>query len=205
MTSLPLLLSAATSAPSDASQSRFHRARCGIDQQRRADLHDDELGAGEVIAHGAQLCAASPCRVPFPRDFSTVAASAVSTASTPSPETPDITNTFWPQAFSSARASCREHRLWDRVDLVQRHDLRLVRQAVAIGFELGADGLVGAHDRRFGAVDQMQDHARAFGMAEEAIAKPGAFMRAFDQAREDRRARNRCPRRAPRRAAARAW
>ena len=36
----------------------------------------------------------------------------------------------------------------------------------------------------FGAVDQMQDRAAAFGMAEESVAKPDAFMRAFDQARQ---------------------
>ena len=33
-----------------------------------------------------------------------------------------------------------------------------------------------------GAVDQMQQHAAAFGVAEEAVAEADAFMRAFDQA-----------------------
>ena len=33
-----------------------------------------------------------------------------------------------------------------------------------------------------GGVDQMQQHAAALDMAEEAVAEAGAFMRAFDQA-----------------------
>ena len=44
-----------------------------------------------------------------------------------------------------------------------------------------------------GAVDQMQQHAAALDMAEEAVAEAGAFMRALDQARECRRARTRAP------------
>ena len=34
-----------------------------------------------------------------------------------------------------------------------------------------------------GAVDQMQQHAAAFDMAEEAVAEARAFMRALDQSR----------------------
>ena len=45
-----------------------------------------------------------------------------------------------------------------------------------------------------GAVDQMQQHAAALDMAEEAVAEARAFVRAFDQAREYRRARIRARR-----------
>ena len=69
-----------------------------------------------------------------------------------------------------------------RVRLVERDDLGLVGEAVAIGFELGAHGLVGLAGVLAGAVDEMQQHAAALDMAEEAVAQAGAFMRAFDQA-----------------------
>ena len=79
----------------------------------------------------------------------------------------------------------------ERVGLVERDDLGLVGQAVAIGFELGAHGLVGLAGVLAGAVDQMQQHAAALDVAEEAVAEAGAFVRALDQARECRRARTR--------------
>ena len=93
-----------------------------------------------------------------------------------------MTNTFRPDAFSSAARLAREHRLRDRVALVEHDDLGLLREAVSVGRELGPDRPIGAHDRGLGAVDQMQDHARALRMAEELHAEARAFMRAFDQA-----------------------
>jgi hypothetical protein len=54
---------------------------------------------------------------------------------------------------------------------------------VAIGIELVLDRLVGLADILFLRGDQMQQHAGALDMAEEAVADADAFMRAFDQAR----------------------
>ena len=70
----------------------------------------------------------------------------------------------------------------EHVDLAQRHDLGLFGQPVAIGFELGAHGLVGLARIFLLRRNQMQQHARALDMAEEAVADADAFMRAFDQA-----------------------
>ena len=72
----------------------------------------------------------------------------------------------------------------NRVHLVQGHNLGLVFEAMAIGFQLGADGLVRLGHRIAGAVDQVQDGGAAFGMAQEPIAQPNTFMRAFNQSRQ---------------------
>ena len=69
-----------------------------------------------------------------------------------------------------------------RVDLRQRDDLGLVVEPLAVGVELGAHGLVVFAGVLAGAVDQMQQHAAALDVAEEAVAEAGAFVRAFDQA-----------------------
>ncbi len=69
-----------------------------------------------------------------------------------------------------------------RVGLVERHDLRLVGEPFAIGVELRPHGLVGLARMLAGAVDQMQQHAAALDMAEEAVAQPRALVRALDQA-----------------------
>ena len=103
-----------------------------------------------------------------------------------------------PAGFFERSPLSRQRRFRDRVGLVERDDLRLVLKAVAIGFELAADGLVGLGDLALGAVDEMQDGAAAFGMAEESVAEADAFMRAFDQARqigEDEIGARRCARR----------
>src|SRR6202044_987045 len=69
------------------------------------------------------------------------------------------------------------------IGLAQRQDLRLVRQALAVGTKLRAHGLVGFAGIFAGAVDEMQKHATTLDMAEEAVAEADAFMGAFDQAR----------------------
>ena len=76
-----------------------------------------------------------------------------------------------------------QRRLVEHVDLRQRDDFRLVGQFAAIGFELVLDGLVGLADIFFLRGDEMQQHAGALDMAEEAVAEADAFMGAFDQAR----------------------
>src|SRR5215472_11986604 len=69
----------------------------------------------------------------------------------------------------------------DRVDLVQRDDLDLLGELAAIGLELAAHGLVGLAGMLAGRIDQMQQHAAALDVTEEAVAKARAFMRALDQ------------------------
>src|SRR5690606_41188219 len=67
----------------------------------------------------------------------------------------------------------------ERVRLRQRHDLRLLGKAVAVGFELAAHDLVGLAGVLAGALDEVQQHAAALDMAEEAVAEAVAFVRAL--------------------------
>ena len=70
----------------------------------------------------------------------------------------------------------------ERIGLVEDDDLRLVDQFLAIGGELGPDGLVGGSGIAAGAVDKMQQDAAALDMAEKTVAEADAFMCALDQA-----------------------
>ena len=70
----------------------------------------------------------------------------------------------------------------DRIDLRKRDDLRLLRQARAIGFKLAPHGLIGLARVRARRIDEMQQNPAAFDMAEETVAEAKAFMRAFDEA-----------------------
>src|ERR1041385_5270297 len=74
----------------------------------------------------------------------------------------------------------------ERVRLAERDDLGLVGEAVAVGFEFVAHGLVVLAGMFASAVDEMQQHTAALDMAEEAVAEPDAFMRIFDQSGEIR-------------------
>ena len=76
----------------------------------------------------------------------------------------------------------RDQLVVERVDLVERDDHRLVGQARAIVLELVADDAVAGRDILVIGVDQVEQHAAALDMAEEAVADPGAFGRALDQA-----------------------
>src|SRR5215213_2973406 len=69
----------------------------------------------------------------------------------------------------------------ERVRLAERHDLRLVGQAVTVSFKLVAHGLVILAGMLAGAVDEMQQHAAALHMTEEAITQPDTLMRVLDQ------------------------
>src|SRR5579864_3240936 len=68
------------------------------------------------------------------------------------------------------------------VGLAQRHDLRLLGQAVTVGGELVAHRLVSCPRVLAGTVDQMQQHTAALDVAEEAVAEADALMSALDQA-----------------------
>ena len=102
---------------------------------------------------------------------------------TPRPDTAESSSGFLrAAALSAARVRCEGIRI-QRVALRQRHDLLLLLQPRAVGLELGAHGAVGAGDVLAGRIDQVQQHAAALDVAEEARAEPGAFVRALDQAR----------------------
>src|SRR5208282_4116442 len=66
-----------------------------------------------------------------------------------------------------------------RVGLAERDDLRLVRKALAIGGEFSAHRLVCLAGVPARAVDEMQKHAAALDVTEEAVAKADTFMRAL--------------------------
>ena len=55
---------------------------------------------------------------------------------------------------------------------------------MAVGFELVPHRLVGLAGVFAGPVDEMQQHAAALDVAEEAVAEPDAVMRALDQSRQ---------------------
>src|ERR1700679_573324 len=65
----------------------------------------------------------------------------------------DILAARFLQRLALARGRAR----LNAVDLVRREDLRLVLEAVAVSFDLAADGLVGLRDLALGAVDEVQD------------------------------------------------
>ena len=73
-----------------------------------------------------------------------------------------------------------------RIRLVERDDLDLVGEAIAVSFEFVAHRLVGFARVFAGAVDDVQQHAAALDMAEEAVAEPDAVVRALDQPRQIR-------------------
>src|SRR5262249_42080583 len=66
------------------------------------------------------------------------------------------------------------------VDLVERQHLRLFREPVTIGFELAANGAVVGRYVLSGAVDEVQQHAAALQMRQEAVANALAFVGALD-------------------------
>ncbi len=68
------------------------------------------------------------------------------------------------------------------VDLVEADDLALLGKAVTVALQLAAHGAPIGDHVIVGAVDQMEDRGAALEMAEEAMAKAGAFAGAFDQA-----------------------
>ena len=77
--------------------------------------------------------------------------------------------------------------LRDQIDLVERHDLDALGQRRVVGGELLADGLVGRDriallEQRGARVDEVHDHARALDVPQEAVAEPGSFAGALDQA-----------------------
>src|SRR5262245_57626123 len=64
----------------------------------------------------------------------------------------------------------------ERVCLAERDDLRFLGEAVAVGLELAAHRLVVLAGMLAGAVNEMQQHAAALDMAEEAVAESNALM-----------------------------
>ena len=79
---------------------------------------------------------------------------------------------FFARSLLEGRLFALQRRLGDRVALVQRQNLGLSFEYLAIGGELAADGAVGANDFGLCAVDQMQDGACALGVAKNGVAFP---------------------------------
>ena len=110
--------------------------------------------------------------------------SARNTSLTPCPEADDSTSGDFLHAFFKFAVCALIASGVMRVGLRQRDDFWLVDEAVSISSKLVAHGLVIRACVLAGAVDEMQQHAAAFGVAEETVAKADALMRAFDQARQ---------------------
>ena len=139
---------------------------------------------------GAQsLPAARPCRL---RRRLRLAARADSIARsarrarhrTPSPVTPEMQHDLCRRPFP-ARASCAADAALASIAsiLFSATISGLSARPCAIGFQLVAHGALGARPTSsLGAVDQVEQHAAALDMAEEAVADARAFMRALDQA-----------------------
>src|SRR5262249_14190092 len=69
----------------------------------------------------------------------------------------------------------------ERVDLVEADDLGLGSEGGAIGGELGADGAISLSQLLRRAIDEVDQHAAALHMAEEAVTEAGTFMGALDE------------------------
>ena len=76
---------------------------------------------------------------------------------------------------------CKRLRI-DSVDFGQRNDFGLFVKAMAIGLELAADGFIGRARVASSGIDEMEQDAAAFDMAQESVAEPVSLMRPFDQA-----------------------
>ena len=87
-----------------------------------------------------------------------------------------------PLSFSSALTTSGASLVVEQVGLGQRDDLRFVGEAGAVAVELAADDAPRIDRVVARAIDQVEQQPRAFDMAEEAVADPGAFGRALDQA-----------------------
>ena len=196
--SAPPAASAAMSSASEASQSRFRPVARSTSSAEPILTVMRRYFFSDWIVIAAPISASALRRTSLPATprapCATSAISARSTASTPSPVTADSSSGARPAArFSDAAFFLRGVGV-ERIDLAQRHDLRLLGQAVAIGRELArAPSCRPCPDALLLRRDQMQQHARALDMAEEAVADADALMRAFDQARECRRCTNSRP------------
>ena len=118
---------------------------------------------------------------------------------TPRPETAESSSGFLRVAAFSSATLAAMRRFVEGVALGEGDDLLLLGEAGAVGLELGAHGAVGGGHIVAGGIDEMQQHAAALDMAEEARAEAGALVRALDQARDvgqhEVDARPRAPRR----------
>ena len=155
-----------------------------VDEERGADLEDDAPERGK----SSELTAASAsCRGGFGVRLAlrrSTASTARRTSGTPCPETAESTNGLrFAARFRRATCSFRVSAI-ERVGFRERDDFGLLGEAVAVGLELLADGAVGPAGMFARAVDEVEQHAAALDVAEEAVAEAGALVRALDQARD---------------------
>ena len=107
--------------------------------------------------------------------------SARSASGTPSPVTPEMTSGVALRRALEARLLLAKLLGRQRIGLVERDDLRLVGEIVAVGHEFLTHGLVGLPGMLAGAVDEVEQHPAALDMAEKPVAEARALMRAGDQ------------------------
>ena len=178
------------SSASASSQARLSVPVARIDQQRRADLDDDALGARPFAAHGRHPRAGARLRRrhrPWPSRAHRLDLGARARAAPPSRprrSRPRRRAAPRPRAFFSARSLLLQLVLGRRASTLFSATIsRLLREPGAIGLELAAHDLDRPPPRRRAcASTRCSSTAHALDMAEEAVAEPGALMRAFDQA-----------------------
>ena len=207
-TSAPRACSSAISSASAASQAWLSRPRARSTRSDEPTLTTTRAELRRARAAGTRSMAQRSAASRIRRGVSSSRAAPISAAGdrccacldalVPT-RTEMIRGAAWRSRLQLLGLCCR---LWvvERVGLGKRDDLRLFRKAVAIGFELGADDLVGRAGMLGRAVDQMQEHAAALDMAEKAVAEPVRLHARPRSGREYRRARIRARRSSPRRA-----
>ena len=133
--------------------------------------------------HGLFSTSPAACLSPV-LPFAISRTTAVRTSFTPLPETAESTSGFLRAAdFSSATlaamvaSSSASH-------LVSATISFFLTRSCAIGLEFGAHGAIGAGDVLARGIDEMQQHAAALDVTEEARAQTRALVRALDQARD---------------------
>ena len=154
--------------------------------------------------HGLFSTSPAACLSPV-LPFAISRTTAVRTSFTPLPETAESTSGFLRAADLELRDLGGDGVLVERIALGERDDLLLLGEARAVGLELRAHGAIGAGDVLARGIDEVQQHAAALDMAEEARAEPRALVRALDQARNVGQHEIACRRRAPRRGWDAAW
>ena len=96
----------------------------------------------------------------------------------------DRGRTAAPARARAPRQRVDARRIVERVDLVGRHELRLLEQRGIVERELAANRvevLDRIAARRAGDVDEMNQHLRALDVTQELMAETVSFVRAFDQ------------------------
>ena len=153
-----------------------------VDEERGADLQDDAAELADLRAHGCHSSWAS-----------TGSSSALASIDHGKERLQHLLHALSGGGGDHIRRSASQARfsrcelllqrvLVEGIGLREGDDLGLLGKAVAIGLDLVANGLVGLARILAGALDQVQQHAAALHMAQEAVAEADALGGALDQA-----------------------